>query len=80
MLFLTLEKIIYIADFIEPNRNILPDMDIIRKEAYTDLDVKLDIKLNMDKNEFEQRRSIYCCRCGYLIILGYDYIDYIERK
>lgn len=34
----TLEKIIYIADFIEPNRNILPDMDIIRKEAYTDLD------------------------------------------
>lgn len=33
-----LEKIIYIADFIEPNRNILPDMDAIRKEAYTDLD------------------------------------------
>lgn len=33
----TLEKIIYIADFIEPNRNMLPDMDIIRKEAYIDL-------------------------------------------
>lgn len=33
-----LEKIIYIADYIEPNRNILPEMDEIRKEAYTDLD------------------------------------------
>lgn len=34
----TLEKIIYIADFIEPNRVVLPEMDIIRKEAYQDLD------------------------------------------
>ncbi|MGN0155568.1 MAG: bis(5'-nucleosyl)-tetraphosphatase (symmetrical) YqeK [Lachnospiraceae bacterium] len=34
----TLEKIIYIADFIEPNRNVLPEMDMIRKEAYSDLD------------------------------------------
>ena len=33
-----LEKIIYIADFIEPNRKNLEDMDIIRKEAFTDLD------------------------------------------
>lgn len=37
----TLEKIIYIADYIEPNRNILPEMDIIRKEAYTDIDTCL---------------------------------------
>lgn len=37
----TLEKIIYIADYIEPNRNILPEMDIIRKEAYQDLDLCL---------------------------------------
>lgn len=33
-----LEKIIYIADYIEPNRTVLPEMDSIRKEAYTDLD------------------------------------------
>lgn len=33
-----LDKIIYIADYIEPNRAVLPDMDIIRKEAYSDLD------------------------------------------
>ena len=37
----TLEKIIYIADYIEPNRNVLPEIDIIRKEAYTDLDTCL---------------------------------------
>ncbi|MBR4669842.1 HD domain-containing protein [Butyrivibrio sp. X503] len=33
-----LEKIIYIADFIEPGRKPLEGMDIIRKEAFTDLD------------------------------------------
>ena len=33
-----LEKIVYIADFIEPNRRELEDMDIIRKEAFTDID------------------------------------------
>ena len=37
----SLEKIIYIADYIEPNRAILPEMDVIRKEAYTDLDLCL---------------------------------------
>lgn len=37
----SLEKIIYIADYIEPNRNMLPEMDIIRKEAYHDLDLCL---------------------------------------
>ena len=33
-----LEKIVYIADFIEPNRKPLEGMDIIRKEAFTDID------------------------------------------
>ena len=33
-----LEKIVYIADFIEPNRKPLDDMNIIRKEAFTDID------------------------------------------
>lgn len=34
----TLEKIVYIADYIEPNRTELPEMDMIRQEAYSDLD------------------------------------------
>ena len=33
-----LEKIVYIAHFIEPNRKPLDDMNIIRKEAFTDID------------------------------------------
>ena len=33
-----LEKIVYIADFIEPNRRELEDMEAIRKEAFTDID------------------------------------------
>ncbi len=34
----TLEKIIYIADYIEPNRKPLPEIEEIRREAYKDLD------------------------------------------
>jgi predicted HD superfamily hydrolase involved in NAD metabolism len=33
-----LEKIIYIADFIEPNRKKLDNMEQIRKEAFSDID------------------------------------------
>jgi len=33
-----LDKIIFVADYIEPNRKELKDMDIIRKEAFLDLD------------------------------------------
>nr|WP_297706158.1 bis(5'-nucleosyl)-tetraphosphatase (symmetrical) YqeK [uncultured Butyrivibrio sp.] len=36
-----LEKIVYIADFIEPNRKPLENMDIIRKEAFTGIDLCL---------------------------------------
>lgn len=33
-----LEKIVYIADFIEPNRKPFPDLDTIRKLAFIDID------------------------------------------
>ncbi|MCR4903681.1 MAG: bis(5'-nucleosyl)-tetraphosphatase (symmetrical) YqeK [Butyrivibrio sp.] len=33
-----LEKIVFIADFIEPNRKDLPEMDEIRREAFEDID------------------------------------------
>ena len=33
-----LEKIIFVADYIEPNRKTIRDMDEIRKEAFEDLD------------------------------------------
>ena len=34
-----LEKIIFVADYIEPNRKMLSEMEQIRKEAFDDLDV-----------------------------------------
>ncbi len=34
-----LDKIVFTADFIEPNRKPLENLDVIRKEAYTDIDV-----------------------------------------
>jgi predicted HD superfamily hydrolase involved in NAD metabolism len=33
-----MEKIVYVADYIEPNRRRAPHLDIIRKEAFVDLD------------------------------------------
>lgn len=33
-----LEKIIFVADYIEPNRKPLKDIEIIRREAYSDID------------------------------------------
>ena len=33
-----LEKILYVADYIEPNRKPLKEIEEIRKEAFTDID------------------------------------------
>ena len=33
-----LEKIVFVADFIEPNRKMIKELPEIRKEAMTDLD------------------------------------------
>ena len=35
---LLLEKLLYVADYIEPNRKMLPHLDEVRREAYRDLD------------------------------------------
>lgn len=36
-----LDKIIYIADYIEPNRNEAPNLDIVRNQAFNDIDMAL---------------------------------------
>ena len=33
-----LDKLLYVADYIEPNRKMLPHLDEVRREAYRDLD------------------------------------------
>ena len=42
----TLEKIIYVADYMEPNRD-FPGVENLRQLAYTDLDKALEIGLTM---------------------------------
>ncbi|MBR5337310.1 MAG: bis(5'-nucleosyl)-tetraphosphatase (symmetrical) YqeK [Lachnospiraceae bacterium] len=49
-----LDKIIYIADYIEPNRHIRTDMDTIRKIAFTDIDKCLLIILENTVSYLEQ--------------------------
>ena len=45
-----LEKIIYLADYIEPTRN-FPGVDALRKAAYEDLDSALALGLSMSLEE-----------------------------
>ncbi len=54
----TLDKIIYIADYIEPNRAVLPEMEIIRREAYTDLDKCLVHILHNCISYLEKKKAV----------------------
>ena len=42
----TLEKIIFVADYIEPNRKMIPNLGLIRREAYIDLDKTVELILS----------------------------------
>ena len=54
----TLEKIIYVADYMEPNRD-FPDVEELRRLAYTDLDGALKLGLEMTLAMLkEQKRQI----------------------
>ncbi len=67
-----LEKIIYIADYIEPNRKPLPQMEEIRREAFADLDVcmvhilknTIDYLMEQDKDNIDsitmETYEFYC--------------------
>jgi len=50
----TLEKILYVADYMEPNRD-FPGVEELRKLAYTDLDKALKLGLQMTLRLLEQR-------------------------
>jgi nicotinate-nucleotide adenylyltransferase len=52
----TLEKIIYVADYMEPNRN-FPGVEELRHLAYTDLDKALKMGLEMTLALLKERGS-----------------------
>ena len=53
----TLDKIIFIADYIEPNREPLPNLDEIRKEAFIDLDRTLVMILKATLDYLKQMQN-----------------------
>lgn len=53
----TLEKIIYVADYMEPNRD-FPGVDELRRLAFTDLDAALLMGLNMAVEHVERQGAI----------------------
>ena len=62
----TLEKIIYVADYMEPNRD-FPGVEELRRLAYTDLDKALKMGLEMTLSMLkEQKRQISPGSCEAL--------------
>ena len=53
----TLEKIIYMADYMEPNRD-FPGVEKLRKLAYTDLDAAMLMGLNMTGEHLKRQGAI----------------------
>ena len=65
----TLEKIIYVADYMEPNRD-FPGVEKLRRLAYTDLDGALKLGLEMTLEVLrQQRRQISPASCQALAYL-----------
>ena len=52
----TLEKIIYLADYIEPNRS-FDGVDVLRAVVYDDLDRGMALGLKMSIEELQERGS-----------------------
>ena len=48
-----LEKVIYLADYIEPSRD-FPGVDALRRKVYEDLDAGLAMGLEMTVEEMEE--------------------------
>lgn len=65
-----LEKIIFVADYIEPNRKPLPQIDEIRREAFTDLDKSI---VHILKNTLSYLESEECGDTDEMSIKTYNY-------
>ena len=65
-----LEKIIFVADYIEPNRKPLPQIDEIRREAFTDLDKSI---VHILKNTLSYLEDEECGDTDEMSIKTYNY-------
>lgn len=51
-----LEKIIFIADYIEPSRKPVPELDLIRRLAFEDLDRTMEKILSNTLKHLEEKK------------------------
>lgn len=74
----TLEKIIYIADYIEPNRRPLPQMEQIRNMAFTDLNKTMYMILASTLSYLEESKENNDAIDKYTIDAFDFYKEYVE--
>ena len=65
-----LEKIVFVADYIEPNRKILPEIEQIRREAFTDIDVSV---VHILRNTLSYLSSGNCGSTDEMSVMTYNY-------
>ena len=69
-----LDKIIFVADYIEPNRKPIKEIDIIRQEAFIDID-RCIIHILKNTLEYLQETTI---DIDYMTQMTYNY--YVNEK
>ncbi len=69
-----MEKIVFVADYIEPNRKVLPEIDEIRKEAFTDIDSSI---VHILRNTLSYLDSGECGSTDEMSVQTYNY--YMNR-
>ncbi len=72
-----LEKIVFVADYIEPNRKPLPDIEEIRREAFTDIDVSI---IHILKNTLSYLESGNCGDTDEMSIRTYNYYTSLNSE
>ena len=72
-----LEKIVFVADYIEPNRKPLPEIEEIRREAFTDIDVSI---IHILKNTLSYLESGNCGDTDEMSIRTYNYYTSLNSE
>ena len=65
-----LEKIVFVADYIEPNRMALPEIEQIRREAFTDIDVSV---VHILRNTLSYLSNENCGSTDEMSVMTYNY-------
>lgn len=69
-----MEKLVFVADYIEPNRKVLPEIAEIRKEAFTDIDRSI---VHILRNTLSYLDSGECGSTDEMSVQTYNY--YMNR-